>query len=69
MRAGNLKFFLEDKGFGFIQPEGGGPDIFLHATVIRSSGFMPEHLRKNDKLKFEAGPGKKGEQATRIERA
>lgn len=69
MRSGSLKFYLEDRGYGFIQPEGGGEDIFLHATVIRTSGFLPEHLRKNDKLRFEAGPGKKGEQATKIERA
>lgn len=69
MRSGEVKFFLADRGFGFIKPDEEGPDLFLHARTVRSSGIQPEVLCKGMKVLYEAAPGKKGEQAIRIERA
>jgi len=69
MRSGQVKFFLHDKGFGFVKPDDNGPDIFLHATAVRNSGLQPDNLTKGMKVRYEAAPGKKGEQAIRIEPA
>jgi CspA family cold shock protein len=63
MKKGVIKFFNMTKGFGFIQPEGGGEDIFVHST-----GLL-EEVRENDEVVFEVQPGKKGLNAVNVKRA
>ena len=60
MQKGTVKFFNFSKGFGFIQPEGGGDDVFVH-----QSGLIDE-IRENDKVEFETERGKKGINAVRV---
>lgn len=54
MATGTVKFFNEGKGFGFIKPDDGGEDVFVHI-----SGTI-DQIRENDKVKFEVERGKKG---------
>jgi len=63
MATGTVKFFNDDKGFGFIKPDEGGEDIFVHA-----SGLI-DQVRENDKVKFTVERGKKGFNAVNVERA
>ncbi len=65
-RSGALKWFSSDKGFGFIIPEEGGPDVFLHSRIVRASGINPADLTEGVKLKYEPGQGPKGIQAIKI---
>ena len=60
MQKGTVKFFNVTKGFGFITPETGGKDIFVH-----SSGLNGE-IRENDKVEFEVESGPKGLSATHV---
>lgn len=60
MQEGTVKFFNETKGFGFIKPANGGPDIFVHV-----SGLIDE-IRENDKVTFEVQNGKKGLNAVNV---
>lgn len=60
MQEGTVKFFNATKGFGFITPANGGPDIFVHI-----SGTQDE-LRENDKVSFEVQNGKKGLNAVNV---
>lgn len=60
MKTGTVKFYNEDKGFGFITPDGGGADIFVHAT-----GLINE-ITKGDKVSYEESQGKKGPNATKV---
>lgn len=62
METGTVKFFNDQKGFGFIATEKSG-DIFVHAT-----GLIDE-IRENDKVKFEVEKGKKGLNAVNVELA
>ena len=55
---GTVKFFNLSKGFGFISPDGGGKDVFVHVTAVQKSG-IPE-LTENMKLSFEVQPDKRG---------
>ena len=55
---GTVKFFNQAKGYGFISPEGGGKDVFVHITAVQRSG-IPE-LADNMKISFEVQPDKKG---------
>ena len=59
MSKGTVKFFNESKGFGFITPEDGGKDLFVHSSEIKSGGG---HASLNDgqEVEFEVGEGKKG---------
>lgn len=55
MTKGTVKFFNDTKGFGFITPEDGGSDVFVHAT-----GIINGTLDENDQVEFEIGEGQKG---------
>ncbi|MBY2915356.1 cold-shock protein [Rhizobium leguminosarum] len=55
MPTGTVKFFNDDKGFGFITPENGGEDIFVHASALQRGGS----LRQGDKVTFEVGQDRK----------
>ena len=61
MQKGTVKFFNETKGFGFITPESGEKDVFVH-----SSSLNGEVLRENDKVQFEVESGPKGLNATNV---
>jgi cold shock protein len=64
MATGTVKWFNAEKGFGFIAPDGGGPDVFAHYTAIVTSGFRT--LDENQKVEFEITQGPKGPQASNI---
>lgn len=51
MTTGTVKFFNTQKGFGFIQPEDGSSDVFVHATALERAGLAP--LNEGQKVKFE----------------
>jgi CspA family cold shock protein len=62
MRMGTVKWFNETKGFGFIAPEDGSADVFVHYSVIQSTGF--KKLAEGQQVEFESQKGPKGMQAT-----
>ncbi|GAA1737818.1 cold-shock protein [Luedemannella helvata] len=64
MATGIVKWFNADKGFGFITPDGGGPDVFAHYSGIASSGFRS--LDENQRVEFQITQGAKGPQAQDI---
>ncbi|OLR89451.1 cold-shock protein [Actinokineospora bangkokensis] len=64
MAQGTVKWFNSEKGFGFIAPDGGGPDVFVHYSEIQTNGFRT--LEENQKVTFEVGQGAKGPQATGV---
>lgn len=64
MTTGTVKWFNAEKGFGFIAPDNGGPDVFAHYTAITSSGFRT--LDENQKVEFEITQGPKGPQAEQV---
>lgn len=51
MQVGTVKFFNGQKGFGFIAPENGGPDVFVHATALERAGI--QHLSEGQKVSFD----------------
>jgi CspA family cold shock protein len=65
MQSGTVKWFNESKGFGFITPEGGGEDLFVHFSAIKGNGFRT--LAEGQKVRFDVVPGKKGLQAAGVE--
>ena len=60
MTKGIVKWFNANKGFGFIQPEGGGKDVFVHVTAVREAGL--ETLDENQEVEFEMVDGRDGSQ-------
>lgn len=60
MKQGTVKFFNPSKGFGFIQPDEGGDDIFVH-----ESGLI-EEIRENDKVEYDVEQGRKGLNAVNV---
>lgn len=57
-QTGIVKFFIPEKGFGFLIPEDGGTDIFVHISAVEQSTF--ETLMEGQKVSFETEPDKKG---------
>ncbi len=66
MPQGTVKWFNEEKGYGFITPDEGGGDLFVHYSGIVGEGFRS--LEEGDKVSFEATRGKKGMQAENVSR-
>ncbi len=63
MATGTVKFFNNDKGYGFITQES-GPDVFVHFSNIEGSGYKT--LEEGQKVEFEVAPGRKGDEATGV---
>ncbi len=64
MSTGTVKWFNANKGFGFIAPDDGGDDLFVHHSEIKANGFRA--LEEGQKVEFEVGQGRKGPCATNV---
>ncbi|MCX4631605.1 cold-shock protein [Streptomyces sp. NBC_01443] len=64
MATGTVKWFNSEKGFGFIQQDNGGPDVFVHFSAIQGTGF--KELQENDKVEYDVTQGPKGSQAENV---
>ncbi|CAN5153836.1 MAG: cold-shock protein [Nocardioides sp.] len=64
MTQGKVKWFSDEKGFGFIAQDGGGPDVFVHHTSIEGSGY--KSLREDQRVEFDVTQGPKGPQADKV---
>ncbi len=67
MAIGTVKFFNTSKGFGFISPEGGGKDVFVHATAVEAAGMRA--LNEGDKVSFDIQPDARGAKAVNLRKA
>jgi cold shock protein len=67
MAIGTVKFFNSSKGFGFISPEGGGKDVFVHATAVEAAGMRA--LNEGDKVSFDIQPDARGAKAVNLKKA
>ena len=64
MSRGKVKWFDAKKGFGFITPDGGGEDLFVHFSNIQADGF--KSLMEGQLVEYLVGQGRKGPQATQV---
>ncbi len=64
MAEGIVKWFSQEKGFGFITPDDGGKDLFVHFSEIQGTGFR--NLDEGQRVSFEAQEGPKGPQASNV---
>ncbi|MBM4102935.1 MAG: cold-shock protein [Planctomycetes bacterium] len=64
MSRGTVKWFNEKKGFGFITPDDGGEDLFVHYSNLATEGFRT--LSDGQKVEYEAAKGRKGMEATKV---
>jgi CspA family cold shock protein len=62
--TGTVKWFNSEKGFGFIEQDGGGADVFVHYSAIESSGYR--ELTEGQKVEFDVTQGPKGPQAEKV---
>lgn len=67
MVQGTVKWFNNEKGFGFIAPENGGSDVFVHHTAIQGSGY--KSLTEGERVSFDVTRGPKGDQAANVSKA
>ena len=64
MTIGTVKWFNGEKGFGFISPDDGGADVFVHFSQISGSGYR--NLEENQRVEFDVEAGQKGPQAANV---
>ncbi len=64
MSTGKVKWFNESKGYGFIEPDGGGRDVFVHYSAIQGEGYKT--LSEGQLVEFEITQGEKGPQAANV---
>ena len=67
MAIGTVKFFNTNKGFGFISPEGGAKDVFVHATAVEAAGMRS--LTEGQRVSFDVQPDARGVKATNLKSA
>lgn len=67
MAIGTVKWFSDEKGFGFITPDEGGEDLFCHFSAVNMNGFKT--LKEGQKVQFEVTQGPKGKQASNVQSA
>ncbi len=67
MAIGTVKFFNSAKGYGFIAPEGGGKDVFVHATAVEAAGLRT--LAEGQRVTFDVQPDARGVKATNLKAA
>jgi CspA family cold shock protein len=65
MAQGKVKWFNDQKGFGFITPNDGGKDLFVHHSAIRATGF--KSLAENQDVEYEVEQGQKGPSAANVQ--
>jgi cold shock protein len=65
MTQGTVKWFNADKGFGFIAPDDGSADVFVHHSAIQADGYRS--LQENQRVEFTAVRGAKGPQAEQVQ--
>ena len=64
MATGTVKWFSSEKGFGFITPEDGSADVFVHFSAISGEGYR--NLEENQKVDYDVSQGPKGPQASNV---
>ncbi len=64
MPSGTVKFFNSAKGFGFIAPDDGGKDVFVHVSAVEAAGLRT--LNEGQKVKFDIQPDKRGSKAANL---
>lgn len=67
MSTGKVKWFNESKGYGFIEPDGGGRDVFVHYSAIQGEGYKT--LSEGQLVEFDIAQGEKGPQAANVMKA
>jgi CspA family cold shock protein len=67
MAIGTVKFFNSSKGFGFISPEGGGKDVFVHVSAVEAAGMRT--LNEGQRVKFDIQPDARGSKAANLSAA